>query len=770
MPEPKTSKAISRGKRAGGGWRSRLSARGVAGWREFVLTPHSLPISLILVAGVLISVALMLGFGESLLLGKGRLATETRLHSMDVSFDDEVATERDREDARRRSPRVYFANAELMSDVEGALLALPQTLAAAESFGDVAPEIISSYALTEEGFDLVRSMVGEDGMAPDWESHVRRFVRDLRSRVTLSSEEYGLVLASPSSVIVVNYVDSGPRELHRSNAMSATSEEVIEMLREVARSAGAVGLEAELFARRVANIDSPMAVFDKEATDSLMEKNAANVATVKVTYLAGQPVYIEGERLTTEKIQRAELDAAAIQEARTASGEAVRIFGTLAIVTVLAILLGGYVYTYYPRVAKHPGRAGAIATTVVTAFAIACWWATTAPGLVWAATLGPVMLVAMIIVTAYDRRIAVMVAAVVAVLIALTLNLPPGYLAAAMVGAIVSAWQSADTRHRRDVLRGGLVVGVALFVTVFAVSIVLRGVSGAVVREILIDSSGAGLAGFLASAITLVILPTVERAFDITTGMTLSELRDSSHPLLRKLQQTAPGTFNHSHTVAIIAEAAAESIGADGMHVYVGAMYHDIGKMNKPGYFVENQTGVQRGIHERLSPAMSVLVIVAHVKDGIELAKEAGLPRSLHHYIESHHGTTLVQYFYHRAKKQAEEGGDAEGPSEIEYRYPGPKPRTKEAAILMLADSVEAATRAMAEPTPARISALVREIGRKYLNDGQFDESRITLRELSAIEDSITKSLCGIYHGRVAYPKAEKEGDDKGEPQEVASA
>jgi len=167
---------------------------------------------------------------------------------------------------------------------------------------------------------------------------------------------------------------------------------------------------------------------------------------------------------------------------------------------------------------------------------------------------------------------------------------------------------------------------------------------------------------------------------------------------------------------------------------------------------------------------MSLLVIVAHVKDGLELARDAGLPRPLHHYIESHHGTTLVQYFFHRAKQQAEDAdGSIDAPREVEYRYPGPKPRTREAAVLLLADSVEAATRAMAEPTPARISALVREISRKYLDDGQFDDASITLRELTAVEDSIIKSLCGIYHARIAYPKQTRERDTE-ESQQPAEA
>jgi putative nucleotidyltransferase with HDIG domain len=184
----------------------------------------------------------------------------------------------------------------------------------------------------------------------------------------------------------------------------------------------------------------------------------------------------------------------------------------------------------------------------------------------------------------------------------------------------------------------------------------------------------------------------------------------------------------------------------------VGAYYHDIGKINKPQYFIENQGGGPNK-HDKLSPAMSLLIIVGHVKDGIEMAREYGLPPVLTHFIESHHGTTLVEYFFHAAKRRS--GEDAQ-PAEFEYRYPGPKPQTREAAILLLCDSVEAGCRTMAEPTAGRIEQFVHAQATKRLMDGQFDECNLTLEELHRIEESVTKALVGIYHGRIAYPTADR--------------
>ncbi|MCX5690020.1 MAG: HDIG domain-containing protein, partial [Planctomycetota bacterium] len=263
--------------------------------------------------------------------------------------------------------------------------------------------------------------------------------------------------------------------------------------------------------------------------------------------------------------------------------------------------------------------------------------------------------------------------------------------------------------------------------------------------------------------------PMLEQLFNVTTGLTLMELRDPKQPLLRELQVRAPGTYTHSLNVASIAEAAAEAIGADSLLTYVGALYHDVGKMNKPEYFVENQVpGINK--HDRLSPAMSLLIIVGHVKDGMELAREFRLPRNIQHFIEAHHGTTLVEFFFARAKLLAQKAGagptlpgreeeetepdDVYIPDEFEYRYPGPRPRSKECAILMIADAVESATRTLADPTPSRIESLVRTLANRRLMDGQFDDCELTLRELNLIVESISRTLASMFHARIAYPMA----------------
>ena len=247
------------------------------------------------------------------------------------------------------------------------------------------------------------------------------------------------------------------------------------------------------------------------------------------------------------------------------------------------------------------------------------------------------------------------------------------------------------------------------------------------------------------------LLPLVEKAFGVQTDLSLLELGDASHPLLRRLAQRAPGTYNHSINVASIAEAAADSIGANGLLVRVGAYFHDIGKMFKPEYFIENQSaGVNQ--HDSLQPAMSTLVIIAHVKDGADLARSHHLPEPIIDFISQHHGTTLVEYFYREAARRSEEDPNGESVSDKDFRYPGPKPQTLEAAVMMLADTVESASRTLVDPTPSRIQNLVEAISDKKMSDGQFDECGLTFKQLDRVRRSLVKSLTAIYHARVKYP------------------
>ncbi len=286
---------------------------------------------------------------------------------------------------------------------------------------------------------------------------------------------------------------------------------------------------------------------------------------------------------------------------------------------------------------------------------------------------------------------------------------------------------------------------------------ILQGLQGEVFLDILQRSLISGVSGFAAAIFLIGVLPFFENWFNITTSFKLLELANPNHPLLKKLMMEAPGTYHHSVLVANLAEAAAGAVHGNEMLARVGAYYHDIGKMKRPGQFVENQLGGPNP-HNKYTPALSTLIISSHVKDGLEYAKQYRLPEEICDIIREHHGDSLLVYFYHKAK---ELDPDKEIPEE-NFRYEGPKPQTKEAALIMLADSVEAATRAMSDPTKGKIDGLTRKIIKGKLNDGQLDECDITLKDLDEIAKSFSKVLEGIYHSRIEYPSEDEVKKDRG--------
>ena len=239
----------------------------------------------------------------------------------------------------------------------------------------------------------------------------------------------------------------------------------------------------------------------------------------------------------------------------------------------------------------------------------------------------------------------------------------------------------------------------------------------------------------------------------LTTNLKLMELGNLNRPILRDLMLAAPGTYHHSVVVGSMVEAAAEAIGANPHLARVGAYYHDIGKIKKPLYFIENQTGENK--HETLTPTMSALVLTGHVKEGVDLAREHKLPKQVVDIVEQHHGTSLMSYFFHKAKESLGKSGQLV--NEGDFRYPGPKPVSKEAGLVMLADICEAATRTLTDPTPLKIRELGRTLVNRVFDDGQLDSSDLILRDVTETIRVFTNILVGIYHHRIAYPGVTKE-------------
>ena len=312
-----------------------------------------------------------------------------------------------------------------------------------------------------------------------------------------------------------------------------------------------------------------------------------------------------------------------------------------------------------------------------------------------------------------------------------------------IVAGTLGCYSVKEVAHRFRFYRPMLYISFAYVVFIYFAESLKLSSPGAV-----LSLCGYGLFnGFISPILTIGLLPIFESVFDVSTDITLLELSDLNRPLLKRLALEAPGTYHHSIIVANLCEAAAKAIGANVPLARVGAYYHDIGKIEKPEYFVENQTGA-RNKHEKLVPSMSALILESHVKEGAEMAREANLPVSVVDFIQEHHGTTLMSYFYNKALEKG-----ATQDLMDEYRYPGPKPRSKETAILMLADAVEAASRTLDDPKPSRIKSLIKKIVDSKLHAGELADSDLTFRELSAIQQSFLPVLISVFHPRVEYPE-----------------
>lgn len=323
-------------------------------------------------------------------------------------------------------------------------------------------------------------------------------------------------------------------------------------------------------------------------------------------------------------------------------------------------------------------------------------------------------------------------------------------LIGAFIGNCIAVYHISRLAYGNSLVRTGIMLGIGNFFVIGAMGIAKSMEMG----EVLYISFLAMAGGILSAVITIGVLPYLENAFDITTPIKLMQVGQANHPLLERLLLEAPGTHHHGLVVANLAEAAAHEVGADAILVRVGAYYHDVGKLYRPGFFVENQFGGENP-HDKIAPSLSTRIITAHVRDGVALCREYQIPEAIVNIVREHHGTMLVSYFYHKAK---EELGDSI--IEDDFRYDGPKPQSKESALIMLADSCEAAVRSLGKPNHARIEAMVRKIIASRLHEGQLDECNLTLRDLKTVGDVFIRLLSSMFHTRIEYPESkELEGD-----------
>ncbi|MFM8379390.1 MAG: HDIG domain-containing metalloprotein [Planctomycetia bacterium] len=629
-------------------------------------------------------------------------------------------------------------------DKDGEKQAAKAKDAAKEPAAEPAPEkpaVDPVVAAAEEVFQKFRARLDTKERLLDFEKALDRAFANVEKIGVLDKIQHGLDEGSQTEI------DVHPL----GNTAELTRVQVADVLFGEAKVRLKAAIEEELgpgpFAERIIAWVEPKLAgsleIDRESTAKAKADAIAKTPQQFVRYAEGDVIAPAGKPITADELvllQREHDEYVRQQDVRQRAGRAASMLGLFIAMFTLA---GFYLHRHHRDVLADLGH---VATLLGLSIATVVLCLLSAHEN-WQAEIVPLLVFAMTVAIAYNEGLALLLAAEVALVVVVGLGHSLGDYVTLTAAAAATIFWMGRIRSRSKLIYVGLWAGAVAFATQVGAHLL----EGRPFDMQLLEEAGRlGVWTLLAGFLMTGLLPFIERSFGVLTDLSLLEVGDVAHPLLQELVRRAPGTYNHSINVASIGEAAAEAIGARGLLVRVGAYFHDIGKMLKPAYFVENQG--QENRHESLVPAMSTLIIIAHVKEGAELARQYNLPRPIVDLIAEHHGTTLVEYFYRRATERQQHDPNAAEIDEQTYRYPGPKPSSRESAVLMLSDAVESASRALTEPTPARIASLVHDLAMKRLLDGQFDGCGLTLEELELIEQSLVKSLTAVYHGRVKYP------------------
>lgn len=676
---------------------------------------------------LLITITLILSFNffpDKILLKKGQICSKDILSPRTFEFLDLEETQNLEEKASRSIEEVYNLNLVNIENVEKQV----------DSIFLKIKEYREKLNNSSEN-NNVNLTVNEEKLT---DNDLREIAKEINVNLELNMDEQiiidGLQLDKLSLNKINRDVKTSVRKIMEQGIKEADLENAKKQLvREISEIS--ISHYDALIASEIGTIlIRPSLFLNEEETEKRRQEAISSVNKVERTIQIGQIIIRKGDIVTSEDI--AILNALGLQNPKINFSN---IIGIILITTVCFSLLILYLNYYYPDIYKDINKL--ILLSIICIFIVLFAKIT----LQVSGYLIPIASASMLIAISLSFEIAILVTVILSFLISFIPGGEMNYTIVLIVSGIVSIYSIRSATQRSSLTRAGLMIA--------GVNIVAISALGLINNEnyylILKDNLWGILNGFLAVILTIGILPFLESFFDITTSFKLMELSNPNQPLLKKLIVEAPGTYHHSIVVGNLSETAAEEIGGNGLLARVGALYHDIGKIKRPYFFIENQEAY-KNIHDDLEPSLSALVIASHVKEGVELANKNKLPKDIINIITQHHGTGLITYFFHRALQ--ENGASVEEVAEENYRYSGPKPQTKETAIILLADSLEAATRTLTNPTPSRIKNLVKEIIEKNLENGQLEECDLTLKDLDKIGDSFSRILTGMFHSRVEYP------------------
>ncbi|HBT19197.1 MAG TPA: phosphohydrolase [Clostridiaceae bacterium] len=483
----------------------------------------------------------------------------------------------------------------------------------------------------------------------------------------------------------------------------------------------------------VVTLVKPNYFFDEEATEALKEEAKSSISPVIIK--KNQTIVKEGDPVTATQLAL----LSELGYLNDSGRNALPYVGLSVVVIAIHFIVVFYLKRFYINVYGDLKRVALIFLLLNLNLALARVMVIISPYIV------PYTFLPMLLTILIKKRVGQSLALFSALLLSIVTGFNVQVLLMLMLTSILGVVFINKVEERNDILKSSFYIAVVAWIVSLAFGFLL---SNAVMDSL--RNSLFVVSGILSSGILVIgFLPFIESVFNVVTEIKLLELANPNHPLLKRLQMEAPGTYHHSIMVGNLAEAAAEELHANSILLRVAAYYHDIGKLSRPQFFKENQIG-GKNPHDEIKPNLSTLIIINHVKIGLEMAEKAKLPKEIKDLIAQHHGTTLVKYFYFTMKNNAE---DPDEIKEEDYRYPGPKPKTREAGIMMLADSVEAAVRSISEPTQGKVEAMVYKIFKDKLEDGQLDDCDITFSDVSKIRKNFLKTFSSIYHERIEYPE-----------------
>ena len=688
---------------------------------------------------------------------EGDIARESIISPADIYFVDDAATERERAAAQAgERPSFLYESRRAEEAVQNFRTAWDRLVRTAD------PPANRSNSNSERPIDWTGPGGPEVGKALT----VRRFTNNEIEAVIRVLREHasGDIFADQDVEQLqsaVNVIDrQRPSDVRYSPNPLATMTSVSQARELLAASIDQIpslsDAEVQAFVAATAPFIQPSVIYDGAATENARRMAAEGVPPVAITLKRGQKIADQGDVITPEVASR----IAAISSYTSSTRKTSRFFGLLAMISALYWAAWKFIEHrgVVPRLALSQERTFALLGFIVLTqtimmavfFRLAEFTASQnikAPlsdPTIWSFAV-PFAFGSLLMTLLADRRTAIFTGLFSALLAGLLAPRGLEFAIYAAIASSVAVYGIGAYRTRSTITIAGAMVGVASAMT--AVALIAYMQQPFVLNTVLLAVACGLAGGIVTAAVTAVFMPICESLFGILTDVKLLELSNADLPALGQLALRAPGTNQHSHAVGQLAEDACRVVGGNALLARIGALYHDIGKTAAPEHFVENQLG--KNPHDRLKPAQSAKIIISHVTYGVKLAKEMGLPQRIIDFIPQHHGTRTLHYFLKKAQAEAREADDI---SENDFRYPGPKPQFREAAIMMIADSCEAAARSLAEPNPENIRFIVTKIIDAIVSDDQLDECDLTLRELTQIREAMIRSLIAIYHSRVDYP------------------